>query len=149
MADIDSTNGFHASADSLKKRKSQSSPISDNHGSPPIAVEPKRAKLSDTPENSSPQRNTEVTQVEFNEILSKVIQVIQGLDKDNILTSATLPITNGENSAITMKSIQTKLKEGEYSSTSTLKVASYPRRLTCNTLLDMTYLTRVDSVLIG
>ncbi|GJJ77200.1 hypothetical protein EMPS_09559 [Entomortierella parvispora] len=121
MADVDATNGFHASSDSLKKRKSQSSPISDNHESPPISVESKRPKLSDMPEGSSPQQNTEVTQAEFNEMLSKVIQVIQGLDKDNILTMATLPLTNGEHSAITIKSIQTKLKEGEYSSTSALK----------------------------
>ncbi|KAG0054871.1 hypothetical protein BGZ83_010209 [Gryganskiella cystojenkinii] len=138
---LSNTNGFHTSAEALKKRKSQSSPISDNHEFPPIVAEPKRPKMSDVLDGasssssslssstsasvsspSSAQRNTEVTQVEFNEMLSTIFQVVQGMDRERILVAVTAPVAaNEDTSANSIMAIRSKLKESEYSSASSFK----------------------------
>ncbi|KAF9088016.1 hypothetical protein BGX23_007699 [Mortierella sp. AD031] len=121
MAEITSVNGTHAPVvEGDKKRKSHPSPLPEGPGSVPLTTEPKRPKTGDhTDQHSIPQKNTEVTQVEFNDILANILHVAQGLDKHNIMTTvntSTTTTANGE--AVTTESslatIRTKLREAQY-----------------------------------
>ncbi|KAF8981280.1 60S ribosomal protein L30 [Entomortierella lignicola] len=110
-------NGTHPTMDGHLKRKS----IADSPGSPTITTEPKRPKTTEFSEESPAQKNTEVTQVELNSILSNIFHVVHNLDRHNILATITIPALNGENTETSLQSIQTKLKEAQYSSPSAFK----------------------------
>ncbi|KAF9135951.1 hypothetical protein BGW39_009925 [Mortierella sp. 14UC] len=114
MAEITSVNGTHAVAEGDKKRKSHPSPLPEGPGSIPLTTEPKRAKTADITENSLPQKNTEITQVEFNDILTNILRVAQGLDKQNIMATVVPANTNGEAPENSVATIRSKLNEAEY-----------------------------------
>src|ERR1700744_2875764 len=89
---MEETNG-HSVADAHKKRKSQTSPLLDGTGSPNMAGEAKRAQISEFAERN---KNVEVTQIEFNDVLSVIFQVVQGFDKYAALNSSVDAVVDGE-----------------------------------------------------
>ncbi|KAF8982699.1 60S ribosomal protein L30, partial [Haplosporangium bisporale] len=109
---MEETNG-HSVADAHKKRKSQTSPLLDGTGSPNMAGEPKRPKISEFAESN---KNVEVTQIEFNDILSVIFQVIQGFDKYAALNSSVDAVVDGEKVQISGNTVKSKLKDSGYSS---------------------------------
>ncbi|KAK3847530.1 MAG: hypothetical protein J3R72DRAFT_485794 [Linnemannia gamsii] len=113
MAEITSVNGTHAVAED-KKRKSHPSPLPEGPGSIALTTEPKRAKTADITENSLPQKNTEITQVEFNDILANILRVAQGLDKQNIMATIVPANLNGEALENSVATIRFKLEEAQY-----------------------------------
>ncbi|KAF9913397.1 hypothetical protein BX616_010084 [Lobosporangium transversale] len=118
-------NGTHingAMEDGHLKRNSHPSPMADsNPGSPIIMTEPKRAKTSEFDEGSPTSKSTEVTQFEFNEMLSTILNVIQELDKYEIMSTIATSVVNGEKVEISIQTMQSKLKDAQYSSVLTLK----------------------------
>ncbi|KAF9906424.1 hypothetical protein EC991_000671 [Linnemannia zychae] len=114
MAEITGVNGSHAVAEGDKKRKSHPSPLPEGPGSIPLTTEPKRAKTADITENSLAQKNTEITQAEFNDILANILRVAQGLDKHNIMATVVPANTNGEALENSVTTIRSKLNEAQY-----------------------------------
>ncbi|KAI1316838.1 hypothetical protein EDD11_009416 [Mortierella claussenii] len=111
-------NGIHNAAvdGGHLKRKSHPSPLADSSpGSPTISTEPKRPKTAEFNEPSPTQKNTEVTQVEFNDILANILHVVQGLDKHKVMTTVATDVVNGERTEISMQSIRLKLREAQFS----------------------------------
>ncbi|KAG0095597.1 60S ribosomal protein L30 [Podila epicladia] len=80
--------------------------------------EPKRPKISEFSESN---RNVEVTQIEFNDILSTIFQVIQGFDKYAALNSTVDTVVDGEKVQISGKTIKSKLKDSGYSNVLSFK----------------------------
>lgn len=105
-------------SDLHKKRKSQTSPLLDGTSSPNMG-EPKRPKISEFSESN---RNVEVTQIEFNDILSTIFQVIQGFDKYAALNSTVDTMVDGEKFQISGKTIKSKLNDSGYSNVLSFKV---------------------------
>jgi hypothetical protein len=122
MAEISSVNGAHAIAEGDKKRKSHPSPLPEGPGSVPLTTEPKRAKTADITENTVPQKNTEITQVEFNDILANILRVVQGLDKHNIVATVVPANTNGETLENSVATILSKLDDAQYTNVFAFKV---------------------------
>ncbi|KAF9926260.1 Bromodomain containing protein 7 [Linnemannia zychae] len=114
MAEITTINGTHAETEGDKKRKSHPSPLPEGPGSVALTTEPKRAKTADILENNPLQKNTEVTQVEFNDTLANILRVAQGLDKLNILGTVIPPNVNGETAEASIATIRSKLGEAQY-----------------------------------
>ncbi|KAF9295502.1 hypothetical protein BGZ88_001964 [Linnemannia elongata] len=116
MAEITSVNGTHTVAEGDKKRKSHSSPLPEGPGSIALTTEPKRPKTGDITETSSslPQKNTEVTQVEFNDTLASILRVAQSLDKHNVLTTVVPANINGESAENSVATIRSKLGDAQY-----------------------------------
>lgn len=115
---MEETNG-HSVADAHKKRKSQTSPLLDGAGSPNMAGEPKRPKISEFAESN---KNVEVTQIEFNDVLSAIFFVIQGFDKYAALNSSVDAVVDGEKVQISGNTVKSKLKDSGYSSVLAFKV---------------------------
>ncbi|KAF9574169.1 60S ribosomal protein L30 [Mortierella alpina] len=114
-------NGAHTAIDGHKKRKSHPSPLPDVPGSPGIVTEVKRAKTAEFGESSVSQKNLEVTQVEFNNILTTILNVLQSLDKHSIMSAVALTLTNGEKVEHSLQIVKSKLKENQYSSINAFK----------------------------
>ncbi|KAF9360201.1 hypothetical protein BGX26_010201 [Mortierella sp. AD094] len=114
-------NGLHSAVDGHLKRKSHPSPILDSPGSPTITTEPKRPKTSEFNEDSPIQKNTEVTQIEFNDVLANILHVVHNLDKHRIMTTIAISVVNGEKVERSLQNIRTKLREAQYSSTAAFK----------------------------
>lgn len=115
-------NGAQTTIDEHKKRKSHPSPLPDVPGSPGVATEVKRAKTAEFGENNVPQKNLEVTQVEFNNVLATILNVLQSLDKHNIMSAVALTLTNGEKVEYSLQIVKSKLKQHQYSSINAFKV---------------------------
>ncbi|KAG0252932.1 hypothetical protein BG011_006678 [Mortierella polycephala] len=112
-----SVNGVHPSVDAHKKRKSHPSPMLGVAETPSVASpEVKRAKTAEFSENGVAHKNTEVTQVEFNDVLAAILHVVQGLDKHKIMSTVAISVVNGEKAEHSMQTIRTKLREAQYSS---------------------------------
>ncbi|KAF9579095.1 hypothetical protein BGW38_004798 [Lunasporangiospora selenospora] len=109
-------NGSHPVADTSKKRPSLPSPLTDSPTSPSHSGEPKRPKTAEFGEGRAAQKNTEVTQAEFNEVLTAILDVIQGLDKHKTLATIAKSTTDGETVECSLKTIREKLQESDYSS---------------------------------
>lgn len=122
MAEITSVNGTHTVAEGEKKRKSHPSPLPEGPGSIALTTEPKRPKTGDITECSLPQKNTEVTQVEFNDILASILQVAQDYDKYNVLTTVVPSSVNGEAVEHSIVTIRSKLAEAQYTNVFAFKV---------------------------
>ncbi|KAF9281570.1 Bromodomain containing protein 7 [Mortierella alpina] len=114
-------NGAQTTIDEHKKRKSHPSPLPDVPGSPGVATEVKRAKTAEFGENNVPQKNLEVTQVEFNYVLATILNVLQSLDKHNIMSAVALTLTNGEKVEYSLQIVKSKLKQHQYSSINAFK----------------------------
>ncbi|KAG0208717.1 hypothetical protein BGX28_000415 [Mortierella sp. GBA30] len=114
-------NGAQPAADGHKKRKSHPSPLSDVPGSPGVTTEAKRAKTSEFGENGVMQKNTEVTQVEFNDVLESILNVLQELDKYKIMSTIAVSHSNGDKVETSFKIIKSKLKDHQYSSVNAFK----------------------------
>ncbi|KAF9434101.1 hypothetical protein BGZ76_008547 [Entomortierella beljakovae] len=115
------TNGLHSNMDGHLKRKSHPSPIADSPGSPTITVDPKRPKTAEFDEELALQKNTEITQVEFNDLLSKILNVVVDLDRHLIMNTVAISNTNGETTEKSLKVIRSKLGEAQYSNTTEFK----------------------------
>ncbi|KAG0246391.1 hypothetical protein B0O80DRAFT_498746 [Mortierella sp. GBAus27b] len=110
-------NGVHVTpTDGHLKRKSHPSPIGDSPGSPIIGAEAKRPKTSDFSETSPTRKNTEVTQVEFNEVLGTIFHVVHNLDKYEVMDAVAVSMVNGEKSESSVQAIQARLADAQYSS---------------------------------
>ncbi|KAF8938333.1 hypothetical protein BGZ58_001132 [Dissophora ornata] len=109
-------NGLHAPMDGGHKRKSHPSPMADGTGSPVLSSEPKKPKTSEFSESSQTPKNTEVTQVEFNDILANILHVVHGLDKQKVMTTVAVSVENGGNVETSIHTIRSKLREAQYSS---------------------------------
>ncbi|KAF9364801.1 hypothetical protein BGX34_000348 [Mortierella sp. NVP85] len=116
-----SVNGAHAATDGHLKRKSHPSPIGESPGSPIIGTETKRPKTSEFSDTSPPRKNTEVTQFEFNDVLSTIFRVIRDLDKYKAIDTVGVSVVNGEGVESSAQAIQSKLSEAQYSSVPAFK----------------------------
>jgi len=123
MAEITSVNGAHTVAEGDKKRKSHPSPLPEGPGSIPLTTDPKRPKTGDPMENSSPQKNTEVTQVEFNDILANILRVVQDLDRYKIVDTVVPPNVSGETAEGSISTILSKIGEAQYTNVFAFKVS--------------------------
>lgn len=118
-----SANEAHTATDGHLKRKSHPSPIGESPGSPTIGTEAKRPKTSEFSDTSPPPRkNTEVTQFEFNDVLSTIFHVIRDLDKYKAIDTVAVSVVNGERVESSAQAIQSKLDEAQYSSIPAFKV---------------------------
>lgn len=129
MAETISVNGTHTVAEGDKKRKSHPSPLPEGPGSIALTTEPKRPKTGDITETSSslPQKNTEVTQVEFNDTLASILRVAQSLDKHNVLTTVVPANINGESAENSVATIRSKLGDAQYTNVFAFKVKLWTR----------------------
>ncbi|KAF9113751.1 60S ribosomal protein L30 [Mortierella sp. AM989] len=114
-------NGLHSAVDGHLKRKSHPSPIADSPGSPTITTEPKRPKTAEFTEESPTPKITEVTQIEFNDVLANILHVVHDLDRHKIMDTVAISVVNGEKVERSLQSIRTKLRETQYSSTAAFK----------------------------
>ncbi|KAF9426853.1 hypothetical protein BGZ94_005900 [Podila epigama] len=111
----DTANGVF---DPTKKRKSQSSPLLGGADSPTLSSEPKRPKTTEFTEG---KKNVEVTQIEFNDVLSAIFKVIQGFDKHSALSATVETIVDGVSVQLTGKYVKEQLQESKYSSVLSFK----------------------------
>ncbi|KAF9922935.1 hypothetical protein BGZ65_009255, partial [Modicella reniformis] len=118
---INHVNGIHtATTEGHLKRKSHPSPLGDSPGSPIIGTETKRPKMSEKisecSEDSPTRKNTEVTQVEFNDVLAIIFHVIHDLDKHEVMAAVAFSMINGEKVEHSVQVIRSKLSDAQYSS---------------------------------
>ncbi|CAO3567825.1 unnamed protein product [Mortierella alpina] len=114
-------NGAQTAIDGHKKRKSHPSPLPDTPGSPGVATEVKRAKTAEFGESNVSQKTLEVTQVEFNSVLTTILNVLERLDKHGIMSAVALTLNNGEKVEYSLPIVKSKLKEHQYASISAFK----------------------------
>jgi hypothetical protein len=122
MAEITSVNGTHTATEGDKKRKSHPSPLPEGPGSVALTTEPKRPKTGDITEGSLPQKNTEVTQVEFNNTLASILQVALDYDSHSVLTTVVPTSVNGETVEHSIAIIRSKLADAQYTNVFAFKV---------------------------